>query len=208
MTTSPLLTPSLPQRSGFQNSSPRAAKLLVNLCVRMWNTLLSHTHPSTTNSRFIPLTSPPRMGFLRLNPFAVRWGNPSGSSSSNFTDFQGLAPCPAPLIVSPSMLFGIGVPSPTPEGVESVSSSIASRATFSPASTAPRPLTPAASLPLARVIIRPNACSAPPAEFCLGSARVHLGERGTTAALDLIVVYVPELEVTHEMGGQFLKNCD
>jgi hypothetical protein len=58
------------------------------------------------------------------------------------------------------------------------------------------------------VIIRPNACSAPPAEFCLGSARVHLGERGTTAALDLIVVYVPELEVTHEMGGQFLKNCD
>jgi hypothetical protein len=51
------------------------------------------------------------------------------------------------------------------------------------------------------VIIRPNACSAPPAAFCLGSARVHLGERGTTAALDLIVlivVFVPELEVTHE----------
>ena len=124
MTTSPLLTPSLPQRSGFQNSSPRAAKLLVNLCVRMWNTLLSHTHPSTTNSRFIPLTSPPRMGFLRLNPFAVRWGNPSGSSSSNFTDFQTRT-LSRPLIVSPSMLFGIGVPSPSPEGVESVSSSIA-----------------------------------------------------------------------------------
>ena len=158
MTTSSPLPPISPvpisRAGGSQNSSPRPAKLFVNLCVRMWNTLLSHTHPSTTKSRFMPLTSPPRVGFLRLNPFAVRSGKPSGSSSSNFTDFQGLAPWPAPLIVSPSMLFGIGVPSPSPEGVESVSSSIASHASFSPASTAPRPLTPAAPLPLARVIIR------------------------------------------------------
>ena len=68
--------------------------------------------PNTRNTSERPLSREVRDRLTRRLAFAVRSGNPSGSSASNLTDFHGLAACPAPLTVSPKMLcvvFGEGV---------------------------------------------------------------------------------------------------